>query len=110
MNTPEQAGATLARDMIALVESHYSINDKRMMAMHGMMGAFIDIEENIHLDKYAHEPRQSLGIHNGFARVYYPYMRECIKNAVQLDEDEKTRLLEQNKLMLDVYFPEGIVL
>jgi hypothetical protein len=104
MNTSEQAGATLARDMIALVESHYTVNDERMM------GAFIDIEESIHLDKYAHEPRQSLGIHNGFARVYYPYMRECIKNAVQLDEDVKTRLLEQNQLMLDVYFPEGIVL
>jgi hypothetical protein len=59
MNTPEQAGATLARDMIALVESHYTVNDERMMAMHGMMGAFIDRAENIHLDKYAHDnPRQ----------------------------------------------------
>jgi hypothetical protein len=25
MNTSEQAGATLARDMIALVESHYTV-------------------------------------------------------------------------------------
>jgi hypothetical protein len=31
MNTSEQAGATLARDMIALVESHYTVNDERMM-------------------------------------------------------------------------------
>ena len=110
MNTPEQTGANLARDMIALVESHYSINDERMMAMHGMMGAFIDIEENIHVDKYAHEPRQGLGIHNGFARVYYPYMRDCIKKSMQLDEDAKPQLLDANAEMLELYFPEGIVL
>lgn len=110
MNTPEQAGATLARDMIALVESHYQLNDERMMAINGMMGAFIYIEEHLHVDMYAHDAKTGLAIHNAFARVYYPYMRERIKNAVQLDEAAKERLLVQNQMMLEVYFPEGIVL
>jgi hypothetical protein len=110
MNTPEQAGANLARDMIALVESHYRLNDERMMAMNGMMGAFIYIEEHIHFDKYMDDKQAGLAIHNAFARVHYPYMRERIKNAEQLDEAAKKRLLNQNAEMLQVYFPDGIVL
>ena len=104
MNTPEQAGATLARDMIALVEAHFPLNDYRMIAMGGMLGAFLYIDEHI-----LAEP-DGEAYHNGFCRVYYPYMRERYKNAVQLDDDAKKRLLDVNEQILQVYFPEGIVL
>jgi len=110
MNTPKQAGASLARDMIALVESHYTLNDERMMAMNEMLGAFINIEEHLHVDMYADDPKTGRAIHNGFCRVCYPYMRDRYKNAVQLDDDAKKRLLDVNEEMLQVYFPEGIVL
>lgn len=110
MNTTEQQGRNLARDMIALVESHYTLNDERMIAMNAMIGAFDYIEEHLHLDIYAHDPKTALAIHNAFGRVCYPYMRECIKNAVQLDDATKERLLESNQRMLEIYFPEGIVL
>ena len=104
MNTPEQAGATLARDMIALVEAHFPLNDYRMIAMGGMLGAFLYIDEHI-----LAEP-DGEAYHNGFCLVYYPYMRDRIKNAVQLDDAAKKRLLDVNEEVLQVYFPEGIVL
>jgi hypothetical protein len=110
MNTPEEAGAALAHDMIALVALHFQLNDERMMAMNGMMGAFDYIEEHLHVDMYADDPQTGIAIHNGFCKVYYPYMRERYKNAVQLDDDAKKRLLDANEEMLQVYFPEGIVL
>lgn len=55
MNTPEQQGRNLARDMIALVEAHYPLNDERMIAINGMMGAFLFLEDNIHADKYKND-------------------------------------------------------
>lgn len=110
MNTPEQKGTTLARDMIALVESHYTLNDERMIAMMGMLRAFDFIEDHLHLEVYADDPKTGIAIHDAFARVYYPYMRECIKNSSRLNEEAKERMLKANAEMLKVYFPEGIVL
>jgi hypothetical protein len=78
--------------------------------MNGMMGAFDYIEEHLHVGMYADDPQTGLAIHKGFCRVYYPYMRDRYKNAVQLDDGAKKRLLEANEEVLQVYFPEGIVL
>lgn len=107
MNTPEQKGTTLARDMIALVESHYTLNDERMIAMNGMMGAFLYLDEYLHTDLYADNPKTGMAIHNAFARVCYPYMRECIKHSSGLNAEAKERMLKANAEMLKVYFPEG---
>lgn len=99
MNTPEQAGATLARDMIAMVESHFQLNDERMIAMNAMLGAFIYFEENI----YGEPSEHNMAIHNGFMKVLYPYINDRINNAVQLDDEAKKRLLEANDLTQSLY-------
>ena len=107
MNTPEQKGTNLARDMIALVESHYTLNDERMIAMNGMMGAFLHVDEYLHADLYVDDPETGVALFNAFSRVYYPYMRECIKNSSGLDAEAKKRMLKANAEMLKVYYPEG---
>ena len=99
MNTPEQAGAALARDMIALVEAHFTQNDQRMIAMNSIMGAFLEFEELI----FEGDSEQGLDRHNAFSKVVYPYMRDCIKNSASCPDDVKERMLEANAEMCEVY-------
>lgn len=100
MNTPQRAGQALARDMIALCESHHSDSDHRLLFMNALSGAFLAAEADIfyHSDK-------NLGLerHNAFYREFYPYMRPLLEQTKAFEPKVKQELLASNQKQIDAY-------
>jgi hypothetical protein len=76
MNTPEQAGATLARDMIALVESHYLDRDARLIFISGLHHAVLKTQAYIYEDN----PGEHLKHHMVFIKTIMPYVHDLAKS------------------------------
>jgi len=99
MNTPERAGQALARDMIALAESHHSKSDHRLLFMNALSGAFTEAEACI----YDKDINLGLERHNAFYREFYPYMRPLLEQTKAFTPKVRRELLDSNQKQIDTY-------